>query len=191
MFNGIVAVGSSYVCRLRDNSVWKTVTTNYRNDNAGLNEVISDEIVEFKTPANRRLDHTVRVICVRMNPHTSRGKYAGGSSGVDSDGILRIATNLLDVPADVIPLIFAYRWAIEIFFRFFKQMLGCKHLLSHKQNGIEIQTYCAIIACMLIALWTGRKPTKRTFEMICFYFCGLATEEELIAHIEKLKKKEK
>jgi len=189
LFNKIVAVGSSYVCRLRDNSVWKTVTENYRNDNAGLNEVISDEIVEFKGTGDRKLDHTVRVICVRMNPHTTRGKSVGGSSGVDSDGILRIATNLLDVPADVIALIFAYRWAIEIFFRFFKQMLGCKHLLSHKQNGIEIQTYCAIIACMLIALWTGRKPTKRTFEMICFYFCGLASEAELMAHIEKLKKK--
>ena len=188
LFNKIVAVGSSYVCRLRDNSVWKTVTTNYRNDNAGLDEIISDEIVEFKAVGDRKLDHKVRVICVRINPHTSRSKYAGGSSGVDSDGILRIATNLLDVPADVIALIFAYRWAIEIFFRFFKHMLGCKHLLSHKQNGIEIQTYSAIIACMLIALWTGRKPTKRTFEMICFYFCGLASEEELMAHIEKLKK---
>ena len=91
-------------------------------------------------------------------------------------------------PIVPIAVIFAYRWAIEIFFRFFKHMLGCRHLLSHKQNGIEIQTYSAIIACMLIALWTGRKPTKRTFEMICFYFCGLASEEELMAHIEKLKK---
>jgi len=188
LFNRIVMAGSSYVCRLRDNSVWKTVTTNYRNDNARLDEIISDEIVEFNGDRDRKLDHKVRVICVRINPHTSRGKYAGGSSGVDSDGILRIATNLLDVPADVIALIFAYRWAIEIFFRFFKHMLGCRHLLSHKQNGIEIQTYSAIIACMLIALWTGRKPTKRTFEMICFYFSGLASEEELMAHIDKLKK---
>jgi hypothetical protein len=188
LFNKIVMAGSSYVCRLRDNSVWKTVTTNSRNDNAGLDEIISDEIVEFNGDGDRKLNHQVRVICVRINPHTSRGKYAGGSSGVDSDGILRIVTNLLDVPADVIALIFAYRWAIEIFFRFFKHMLGCRHLLSHKQNGIEIQTYSAIIACMLIALWTGRKPTKRTFEMICFYFCGLASEEELMAHIDKLKK---
>lgn len=188
LFNKIVMAGSSYVCRLRDNSVWKTVTTNYRNDNAVLDEIISDEIVEFNGDGDRKLNHQVRVICVRINPHTSRGKYAGGSSGVDSDGILRIVTNLLDVPADVIALIFAYRWAIEIFFRFFKHMLGCRHLLSHKQNGIEIQTYSAIIACMLIALWTGRKPTKRTFEMVCFYFCGLAGEEELMAHIEKLKK---
>ena len=66
-------------------------------------------------------------------------------------------------------------------------MLGCRHLLSHDQNGIEIQTYCAIIACMLIALWTGKKPTLRTYEMICFYFIGMADEDQLMAHIEKLK----
>ena len=39
----------------------------------------------------------------------------------------------------------------------------------------------------LIALWTGKKPTLRTYEMICFYFTGLAAEDELMAH-EKLKK---
>jgi len=185
LFNRIVSAGSSYVCRLRDNSVWTTIEENYRNDAAGLDEIISDEIVEFAKGSG--LDHKVRVICIRVNPHTSRGKYRGGSSGVDSDGILRIATNLLDVPAEVIGLIFAYRWAVEIFFRFFKHILGCRHLLSHDQNGIEIQTYCAIIACMLIALWTGKKPTLRTYEMICFYFTGLADEDELMAHIEKLK----
>ena len=185
LFNDIVAKGSSYVCRLRDNSVWTVIEERYRNDNAAIDEIISDEIVEFSKGSN--LDHKVRVVCIRVNPHTTRGKYRGGSSGVDSDGILRIATNLLDVPADVISLIFARRWAIEIFFRFFKHMLGCRHLLSHDQNGIEIQTYCAIIACMLIALWTGKKPTLRTYEMICFYFTGLADEDELMVHIEKLK----
>ncbi len=52
--------------------------------------------------------------------------------------------------------------------------------------GIEIQTYMAIIACMLISLWTGRKPALRTYEMLCHYFTGLADEEELLAHIAKL-----
>jgi hypothetical protein len=60
-------------------------------------------------------------------------------------------------------------------------------LLSHSQSGIEIQTYCAIIACLLISLWTGRKPTLRTYEMICWYFTGMASEEELLAHLAKLK----
>ena len=53
-------------------------------------------------------------------------------------------------------------------------------------SGIEIQTYMAIIACMLISLWTRRKPTKRTYEMICHYFSGLADAEELLAHIAPL-----
>ena len=33
---------------------------------------------------------------------------------------------------------------------------------------------------------TGKKPTLRTHEMISFYFSGLADEEELLAHIQKL-----
>jgi hypothetical protein len=30
------------------------------------------------------------------------------------------------------------------------------------------------------------KPTRRTVEMIRFYFTGWATEEELVAHMAKL-----
>ena len=90
------------------------------------------------------------------------------------------------MPAEVIAFIYQQRWLIEIFFRFLKHILGCRHLLSTDPVGIEIQAYCAIIACLLIALWTGKKPTKRTYEMICLYFIGWADEEELLAHLAKL-----
>jgi len=103
---------------------------------------------------------------------------------------LLIVTDLMDLPAELIALMYRYRWQIELFFRWFKCVLGCKHLLAHSENGITIQVYCALIASLLIRLWTGRKPTKRTFEMICLYFQGWATLEELIEHIEKLKSKE-
>jgi hypothetical protein len=191
LFNRIVAAESSYVCRLRDNSVYEVVEERPLTDADRAAGVLSDQVVRFSNgKADARPDHPLRLVCVKCSPHTSRGKYRGGSSGVDSDGILRIATNLLDVPAEMIGLIFSWRWSIEIFFRFFKHILGCRHLLSHSSNGIEIQTYCAIIACLLISLWTGRKPTLRTYEMICFYFCGLATQEELLKHLEKLKKQD-
>jgi hypothetical protein len=36
-------------------------------------------------------------------------------------------------------------------------------------------------------LWTGRKPTVRTYEMLNYYFTGWADEEELQAHIAGLK----
>jgi hypothetical protein len=55
--------------------------------------------------------------------------------------------------------------------------------------GLQIQAYCAIIACLLIHLWTGGRPTLRTFEMIGLYLQGWATLDELIAPVEKLKAK--
>ena len=137
--------------------------------------------------AHERPGHPVRVVMVKTTPHTKRGGRKGGTAGPSSDGILRIATNLLDVPAEIIANIYKHRWTIELFFRFFKHVLGCRHLLSTHPAGIEIQAYCAIIACLLISLWTGRKPTLRTYEMICHYFTGLASLDELVAHLAKLK----
>src|SRR5487761_397283 len=191
LFNKIVAAQSSYVCRLRDNSAYEVIEDRPLTDADRAAGVLSDQIVRFKkSKGGSQPDHPLRLICIATSPHTSRGKYRGGSTGPGSDGILRIATNLLSPPAEIIGLIYLNRWTIEIFFRFFKQILGCRQLLSHSQAGIEIQAYCAIIACMLISLWTGRKPTKRTYEMVCYYFCGLASEDELMAHLAKLKRRD-
>jgi hypothetical protein len=43
---------------------------------------------------------------------------------------------------------------------------------------------------MLITLWSGRKPSLRTVEMLQFYFTGWASQAELDAHIAKLKKQD-
>jgi hypothetical protein len=190
LFNSIVQSQSSYVCRLRDNTVYEVAQERSLSEAATQADVLSDQVVLLgKTSKNSdKPNHEIRLIQIRCTPHQNRtGGKAKGSTAPNSDGILRIATNLLDVPAEIIALAYSQRWIIEIFFRFFKQFLGCSHLISHSQNGIEIQCYCAIIACLLINLWTGRKPTKRTFEMISYYFMGLASEEELIGHLKKLK----
>ena len=188
LFNKIAAAGSSYVCRIRDNSEFEIQESRELSAADLAAGVLGDQIVTIgtSTVGENRPDHPIRVVEVRTTPHTKRGKYRGGSTGPGSDGVLRIATNLLDVPAETVAVLYEYRWTIEIFFRFFKHVLGCRHLLSHDEHGIEIQTYCAIIACMLISLWTGRKPTLRTYEMVCFSICGLASEDELLAHIGKL-----
>jgi hypothetical protein len=189
LFNEVNAIGSSYVCRLRDNSVYEVIEDRPLSEEARRAGVIFDGIVRLgiKSKASDKPDHPTRLILIKTNPHTQRGKQPGGKTGPPSDGILRIATNLLDVPAEIIGDIYRHRWTVEIFFRFFKHILGCRHLLSQDPVGIEIQTYMAIIACMLISLWTGRKPTLRTYEMICYYFTGMADEDELLAHIAKLK----
>lgn len=189
LFNAIVAKNSSYVCRLRDNSVYEVAEERPLTPADRQVDVVSDQIVllgQGRKP-DERPSHPLRLVIVKVEPHVSRGKYGKGSTGVDTDGFLRIATNLLGVPAEIIALLYQYRWTIEIFFRMFKHLLGCRHLLSHHPDGIKIQTYCAIIACLLISLWTGRQPTRRTHEMLCFFLMGWATEDELLAHLAKLK----
>lgn len=188
LFNAIVAADSSYVCRVRDNSVYEVLEQRPLSSEALQADVTFDAVVHLgdSRTARDRPQHPIRLVFVTTSPHHKRGKQGRGTTGPRSDGILRIATNLLDVPAEVIAFIYQQRWLIEIFFRFLKHILGCRHLLSTDPVGIEIQAYCAIIACLLIALWTGKKPTKRTYEMICFYFIGWADEDELSAHLEKL-----
>jgi hypothetical protein len=99
---------------------------------------------------------------------------------------LVLITNRLDLDADLIALAYRYRWTIELFFRWFKCILGCRHLLSHSENGVQLQVYMALIASLLLSLWVGRAPTKRTYEMLCFYLSGWASTAEVIAHVERL-----
>jgi hypothetical protein len=189
LWNDIVRAQSSYVCRIRDNSNLSQVQED-RTVSAAARQagVIGDVMVALgpNSKPEARPDHATRVVLVQTTPHRKRGGRKGGTAGPSSDGVIRIATNLLDVPAEVIADVYKHRWLIELFFRFFKHLLGCRHLLSHNPAGIQIQAYCAIIACLLIHLWTGGRPTLRTYEMLCFYFAGWADLEELTAHLEKL-----
>jgi hypothetical protein len=190
LFDDIVAAQSSYVCRIRDNSNFEVEEERPLADAARAAGVVQDAVVRLgmgSKPAARP-HHQVRLVVVAVSPHEKRGGRKGKTAGPPSTGRLLIATSLLDVPAEVIALIYRHRWMIEIFFRFLKHVLGCRHLLSASPDGIAIQAYCALIACLLISLWTGRKPTLRTYEMLGWYFLGWASEEELLAHLEKLKK---
>lgn len=77
------------------------------------------------------------------------------------------------------------RWAVETIVRFLEQMQGGRRPISHATIGIAIQVYLGIIACPSIAWWTPRKPTLRTYVMICHDVSGLADEEEPLAHITR------
>jgi Transposase DDE domain len=190
LWNDIAAAGSSYVCRIRDNSNLSAVQQERPVTPAARRAGVLRDLVGALGTSSKpaaRPDHAVRVVLVQTAPHAKTGGRKGGTAGPPSDGVIRIATNLLDVPAEVIADIYKHRWLIELFFRFFKHLLGCRHLLSQDPAGIQIQAYCAIIACLLINLWTGGRPTLRTYEMLCLYFLGWADLDELTAHLEKLR----
>ena len=126
LFNEIVAIGSSYVCRIRDNSVFEILEDRPLSNEAQEANIVQDAIVTMgkSSKASERPDHRIRIVTIKVTPHVNRGKPGGGgSTGPGSDGYLRLATNLLDVPPEIIALIYLYRWTIELFFRFFKHIL--------------------------------------------------------------------
>ena len=187
LFNEINTIGSSYVCRMKENSVFEVVEERLLSDEALKANVVRDAVVRMglSSRPQDRPDHLIRLVVIEAEPHEKRGGRRGKTAGPGNKGTIVIATNLLDVPAELIALIYRYRYSIEVFFRFFKQILGCRHLLSNKPQGIMIQMYCAVIACLLINLWTGVKPTKATVQMLALYFVGVATDREVVAHLNR------
>lgn len=100
---------------------------------------------------------------------------------VEVDGkTLMLATDL-DLEAELIALIYRYRWQIELFFKWFKSILGCRHLMAESPEGVAIQTYSALIAALMLQLLTGKRPSKRAMELIRFYMMGYADLDEVIA----------
>lgn len=104
---------------------------------------------------------------------------------------LWLVTDRFDLDADLVAIAYRYRWSVELFFRWLKCVLGAKHLVSHNENGVALQMYAALIVSLLIAIRTGSKPTKRTFETIQFYLLGWVSEAEFAAHLAQLTKPKK
>jgi len=185
----IIDAESDFACRINDDSVLKIIEERQLGSDSLQAGICRDMIVELGSePVRDCFKQPVRVIRLKTIERTQYSAHTLPYRGKKPPETMLICTNRFDLPADVITLIYKCRWQIEIFFRFFKHILGCRHLLSYCDNGIELQIYAAIIACLLIALYTGRKPTLRTYEMFCWYLTGWADEEELFAHIERLKK---
>ena len=195
LLEDILKAQSSFVCRLRDNAVWETLSEKElspEDRNAGVQR---DLIVrlgskikqdELSTPVRVIEIHHVDPLPRRRPSRVSSKKTFRTTTG---DYTLLIVTDLLDLPAELIALIFRFRWQIELFFRWFKCILKCQHFLSLSQNGLAIQIYCALIASLLISLWSGHKVGKRTYEMLCLHMQGWASDQDLERHLESLKKK--
>jgi len=177
LFQDIIDAKSAFIGRIRDNAVGGIVEEHPLTAEAWAAGVRSDRRVWLGGPqSGRAFQQSVRVLEVDTGKTDAHGRAE----------ILLLATSRLDLAAELVALGYRYRWAVELFFRWLKCILGCRHLLANSHDGVTIQVYLAIMASLLISLWVGRKPTVRTLEMLQFYFSGWATEEELQAHLDHL-----
>lgn len=70
----------------------------------------------------------------------------------ESGKLLRILSNDLDATAQEIADLYKRRWAIELFFRWIKQVLKITRFLGTSENAVRIQIACALITFLLLRL---------------------------------------
>jgi hypothetical protein len=180
LFQDIIDAKASFIGRVRDNAVFDVVEERPLSAAARQAGVVRDRVVWLGCEESGAVfQQPLRLVEVATGNKDSQGRPE----------VLLLASDRLDLDAAWIALGYKYRWTIELFFRWFKCILGCQHLFSTCANGVTIQVYLALIASLLIVRWTGHPPTKRTFEMLCLYFQGWASEAELLAHVQQLHQK--
>ena len=90
-------------------------------------------------------------------------------------------TNILDEDAYTIAAWYKQRWEIEVFFKFLKQHLNVKHLVSRDENGIKVMIYMTMILAILIIAFKKINDIK-SFKIAKLKF-ELALDNEIIQQI--------
>ncbi len=179
LYREVLDARSSFIGRIKDNGAYTVESQRPLSTADRAVGVVSDELLKRLGTSHHKNElkgHKLRLIKVQRT---------------NDEGALEtwwLLTDRLDLSAELVALGYRYRWTVELFFRWLKCVLGCKQLLTTSENGVALQIYTALIASLLIVLWTGRKPTKRTWEMLQFYFQGWASLEEVETHLEKQKR---
>ena len=181
LFDDIHAAGSSYVTRVRDDSVFEVVEERLLSDEALAAGVVRDAIITPGSEDAAPMNHRVRTISVQVEPHPRRTR----KDPKKKSDLITLYTDLLDLPAELVALIYLYRYTVELFFRILKQLLGLRHLIGQREQAIDIQVYCALIVCLLIQSISGKKPNKAMRNIVGWYLVGLATVEDVIAFINR------
>ena len=160
---------ADFVLRLKtstaQNSIaFKVVSTNVLTPAAQAAGIISDRIVHSPGLEKRDgLDVQLREVILL------------GSDGKE----LRLLTNRLDLGAEIIALLYRFRWQIELFFRWLKSYANLNHLISHSAGGVLLHFYAALIGVLLMYLKTGYRPSKYMLSLLSLVAQGATLEEIL------------
>lgn len=192
VWRAILAEKSSFVARIKTDTPYTVLETLPLSAAAIEAGVISDERVRISEPGHP--DLILRVIRAKkvcapsrnLDPKHKRGKHAAPEKAPTEHELI-LLTDRFDLDAGEIVALYNYRWQIEVFFRWFKCVMKCRHLFAETQNGMALQIYAALIASLLVVIYTGRKPTKQLLFLLQSYLQGNLDWEHVEAEIVKSK----
>ncbi|MCB5294993.1 MAG: IS4 family transposase [Candidatus Izemoplasmatales bacterium] len=136
---------TGFVTRLKDNAVYESV------ENLSIEEhihsgVLEDEIITI-TVKDKEGQSKLKLRRVKFYDRELKR-------------VFEFLTNLFEMRADLIGVIYKLRWQIELF-KQLKQDFLLKYFLGDNENAIKIQIYCALIANLLMTVI--QKSLKRSW----------------------------
>ncbi len=107
----------------------------------------------------------------------------------EKDRIFQFLTNIFEMTAEQIGLIYKMRWQIELLFKQLKQNFPLKYFLGDNDNAIKIQIWCTLIANLLFTIIRKNIKRKISFSnLVSFARQHLFSYNKLVDLIEKTEK---
>ena len=182
--NAILEKGSNFVLRLKKGVNFDVQQTQTLTDEDRAHGVLLDEVGVLSGPKSQ--GNTDARACTAKPPSCLLRRVTVWDQNRQAEVVL--LTDLLDVPASVIGLLYRLRWQIELFFRWLKVLAGFRHLISQSEHGITMQFYIAVLMTLLIHLRTGGRVSQYGLLWVCWTASGRATPQamaEALARHEK------
>jgi hypothetical protein len=157
-FDAFTNSGKWFITRSKLDIYYKATSTSDINTKpeGSTVTIISDQTGKLANGTKKSTEHLYRVIKATID---------------SSSEPICFVTNILNEDAYLIAAWYKQRWEIETFFKFIKQHLNVKHLVSRDDNGIKVMAYMTMILAILILAYKkinrlkGFKIAKLKFEL--------------------------
>ncbi len=129
----------TFVTRIREIARYRIISENSVGQQETESVVIqSDYNVRLFNRKNKETNHIFRLIIAKLK---------------EKDEEIYFLTNNVDYSATEVAELYKRRWEIEVFFKFIKQHLDFKHLLSRNENGMKVEMYMTLITAILLIVY--------------------------------------
>lgn len=129
-------------------------------------QITADNWCQLYSEGHKRSKYLVRLIAARR---------------LEDDQEMLFVTNTADLSATQVTEIYKSRWAIEVFFKFIKQLLNFRHLLNRSENGIKVVLYITMIAGVLLEAY--KRSNNMNGYKIVLLKMSTEIEEELVKQL--------
>ncbi len=133
LFNDILLAQAHFIIRVKDNliigQIIESLTVSLPEVVQGFFKDVTDQLIIYKNDPHKNV---YRLVCFSV------GKE-----------LYHILTDRQDLTTFQVIVLYAYRWQIELFFRFLKRTMTGIHIINHTKNGITIQFYTMLISALL------------------------------------------